>query len=60
MAEMSSCGFCGDRWPHTEVHNCWILAKTASQENLPSPVPTDYAQLGRAVETDAEWSTNRG
>lgn len=57
---MSSCPHCGDRWAHGEVHNCWVLGKTWSQEKLAAPVPTDFAMLGRRVETDTEWAETHG
>ncbi len=55
---MRNCEHCGDRYADTDVHNCWVLAKTWAQENLPSPDITDYARLGRPVETDAEWQSS--
>lgn len=57
---MSSCVDCGDRWPDTAVHNCWVRAKGRAQENLPAPMPTDYARLGRPAQTDAEWYREHG
>lgn len=57
---MSSCTYCGDRYPDTDVHNCWLLAKTRTQETLPHPPPTDYARLGRPAQTDAEWYREHG
>lgn len=56
---MNSCGHCGDRYPDTDIHNCWVLAKTWAQENLPAEPVTDYAPLGRPIQTDAEWSAAR-
>jgi hypothetical protein len=57
---MNSCGFCGDRWPDAEVHNCWVLATNIRQENLQAPMPTDYAILGRPAQTDEEWYESHG
>lgn len=56
---MNSCGHCGDRWPDTAVHNCWVRAKERSQEKLAPPAQTDFARLGRPALTDAEWRATR-
>lgn len=50
---MRSCGHCGDRYADTDVHNCWVLAKTWSQENLPAPT-YEFATC-RPIQSDADW-----
>jgi len=54
------CHHCGDRWPSATAHDCWVLAKTGTQEMLPAPKPSDYVPLGRRVKTDREWSATHG
>lgn len=53
---MNSCSACGDRFPDTEVHNCWVRAKTVSQEMLPAPYPSDFVSMFNGNLTDAEWA----
>jgi hypothetical protein len=61
MTEMSSCGNCGDRWPHGEVHNCWVKAKEWTQENFPAPQPSDFVpSYPTRAQSDAEWYESHG
>lgn len=56
---MNSCGKCGDRWPDTEVHSCWLQAKLRSQENLPLEEAPEYLSVWRGNLSDAEWRATR-
>jgi hypothetical protein len=58
---MNSCGKCGDRWPHGEVHNCWVQAKEWAQENLSAPQPSDFVpSYPTRPQTDEEWYQSHG
>lgn len=57
---MSSCGHCGDIYPDTAVHDCWVLTKTWTQEKLPAQPIAEYVGLGRPVEIDADWYISHG
>lgn len=34
MTEYHNCGACGDRFPVDTKHECWVVEKVQSQENL--------------------------
>lgn len=45
---MSACVHCGDEMK--ESHNCWVLNKIRTQEELPLPTPTTFLQMDIAPE----------
>lgn len=56
---MNECGVCHDRYPDTEVHNCWVQHKINTQDVLPEPPVTDQVRF-RAPLTDHELERDRG
>lgn len=55
--QLRECGHCGDRIDADEPHECYVIDKIATQENLPQPPPTDFV-ASRPLLKDDDWKKN--